>query len=682
MDIFLNMSSMFTRLIKPDWGKPTLTNGKPNPDFSESINGPDVYEGCFDDAFLHAKNAEGYNFYFFPNHPSTNVYADGVKHLSGRHINTFNYVFVDMDLKDKIYPTKEAFYAKLKEFQLQPTMVVSSGNGVHAYWRVTDLDRDAYVFIQQCLINHFNTDDSVYTVLQLMRYPGSLNTKRHKDYVASEVIESTGVQYTISNFQSVPGLFELPEKLVTKFQNHIMKLDGKLAVPLGNDVNLDEIPDRFIEFIDDPKNAPVSSMFRTPTEGGRDRSSADMSLCNTLKKAKFNRKEALAILANTQKALSKGANRQSYAEMTVAKVYTDALNAKFLTVGQMLRAGSAATELAAAIRGTWFMDFGVLGNPWRKKELLGIIAGPGVGKTSVTLKIMRDIIENNPENDDIFIFISLEMTVSEIVARWIKLVGENSPLADRLYVIDNYDEKGNPRNIGLQEILEFSEEIKLGTGKNIGALAVDHIGILSKHIDTEKKYTFGIASETDSGWGKMRTLSMNSMAKQLKPLANLLDTFLIILTQTTKEKGVGDLPIGKDGAYGISDYENIMDRIITCWQPLQRVQNQTKTRYLAWQYVKIRNKHEHDQIQTQEPKLLTFELSSGDLRITTTEEYAEFQRLLPIANSMRDSEVKKKSDGYSIHVALGDMLKNLPNVAKLVGNTNNAVAEVQPNKHT
>jgi hypothetical protein len=669
----------FYRLIKPDWAKPTLSNGKPNSEFVEQINGPDVHEGCFDEAFVQATNAAGYNFYFFPNHPSKNVYAEGVKHLSGRHIDTFNYVFVDMDLKDKVYPSKESFYAKLEEFPLKPSMVVSSGNGVHAYWRVSDLDRDAYVFLQLALINRFKTDESVYTVLQLMRFPGSLNTKRHKDYVASQIVQNSGLVYTISQFQEVEGLCNLSDKELTRLQNHINKLDGKLAVPLGNDVNLDEIPDRFIEFIDDPKNSPVSSMFRTPTEGGRDRSSADMSLCNTLKKAQFNRKEALAILANTQKALSKGSNRQSYAEMTVNKVYTDALNAKFLTVGQMLRSNSATTELAAAIRGTWFMDFGVLGNPWRKKELLGIIAGPGVGKTSVTLKIMRDIIENNPENDDIFIFVSLEMTISEIVDRWIRLVGADSPLADRLYVIDNYDQQGNPRNIGLQEILEFGQEIKLGTGKNIGALAVDHVGILSKHIDTDKKYTFGIASESDSGYGRIRTLGMNSLAKQLKPLANLLDTFLIVLTQTTKEKGVGDLPIGKDGAYGISDYENIMDRIITCWQPLQRVQNQTKTRFLAWQYVKIRNKHQHDQIQTQEPKLLTFELATGDLRITTQEEYTEFQRLLPIANSMRDSEVKKTSNAYSIHTALSQLSKLLPNTQP--GESNNAVAEVQPNKH-
>src|SRR5690606_16230654 len=99
-------------------------------------------------------------------------------------------------------------------------------------------------------------------------------------------------------------------------------------------------------------------------------------------------------------------------------------------------------------------------------------------------------------------------------------------------------------------------------------------------------------------------------------------------TQTTKEKqGAGDLPIGVDGAYGISQYENIMDRIITIWQPLRLVQNQCKYNFLAWQYVKIRNKHPNDKIQTFEPKLLTFDLSTGDLRVSTQEEYQEFKRL-------------------------------------------------------
>lgn len=643
----------FYRLIKPDWAKPSLPNGEKNPKFIEEIKGPDVIEDYNLTAdFLAQKNQEGYNLYFFPNHPSRNIYAEGVKYLSGKHVDQFNFVFVDMDLKDGIYKTKEEFYDKLSKFSIKPTMVVNSGNGVHAYWSIKNLARDAYVITQLALIKYFRTDESIFTVLQLMRLPGFMNTKKHKDYHLAEVIEglSSGEQYDISVFPK--EIYEvLTQDEVNRGQRHLDKLDGKVKVEIPDDVNLEELPDKFIEFIEDPKNVAVYHLFNSPKEAYGDRSGADMKLANILFKANFNKKEALAVISNTQKALSRGGHsRFSYAQMTIDKVYLE--NAKYQTVGQRLRTPEAEQNLADLVRGTWYFDTGVLGHPWRKREVLGLIAGAGVGKTSVTLKWMKDAIENNADNDDIYLFFSLEMPEADIIKRWTGLVGNQSTLADRLYVIANEDDKGNPRNIGLQEIYEIANDIKKTTGKRIGMIAIDHIGIISKHIDTRKKPNFGIQSEVDAGWGDIRTLSLNSVATQMKSLAKMLDTFVIILTQTTKEKGAGDLPIDKDGAYGISQYENIMDRIVTIWQPLQRVQNQTKTRFMAWQYVKIRNKHSDDKVQTYEPKLLTYDLKSGDLRFTTKDEYQEFEQLLPEAIEIRNNMIKKKSAvAYSIHVS-------------------------------
>jgi hypothetical protein len=643
----------FYRLIKADWGKPNLANGEPNPKFVEEIKGPDTYEGFnYESSFLDEKNKEGYNIYFFPNHPSKDVYSEGVKNLSGRHIEIFNYVFVDMDLKDGVYSSKEDFLLKLSEFPLKPTMVVNSGNGIHAYWSIKDLTRDAYVITQLALIKYFKTDESVYTVLQLMRFPGYMNTKKFKDYSLAEILVeySSNVQYEISQFGPYIGL--LDEKSIVRGQNHINKLDGKLKINIPELANMDEIPDSFIEFVLDPNNSMAYNLFYSPKQTYGDRSGADMKLANILYKSNFNRKEALAVIANTEKALGKGHHRYQYAEMTVDKVYMDKLVTKFKTVGQTIRTGAVERNLGDPIQGPYYMDAGVLGNPWRKKELLGLIAGPGVGKTSMTLEIIKECIEHNKDNDDIFIFFSLEMTEASIIDRWIKLVGKESLLADRLYVIGNEDPNtGEPRNIGLQEIQEFSAEIKKLTGKNIGILAIDHIGLVSKHIDVRKKYTFGIQSELDSGWGEIKTLSVGSIATQMKTLCKMLNTFIIILTQTTKDKGQGDLPIDKDGAYGISQYENIMDRIITVWQPLMRIQSSTPLRFLAFQYVKIREKHVNDRIQCYEPKLMTYELQTGDLRQTTPVEYEEFQRLLPMAIQAREDIVKKKGTlGYSIHI--------------------------------
>src|SRR6185436_2856856 len=144
-------------------------------------------------------NSKGYNIYFFPNHPSKDVYAGGIKYLNGRNIDVFKFVFVDMDLKDGNYPSKEVFLETIGQFPLKPTMVVDSGNGIHAYWRISDLDRNSYVITQLALLKHFQTDDSVWTVLQLMRVPAYLNTKRHGDYVQAQILEdfSSGASYSI-----------------------------------------------------------------------------------------------------------------------------------------------------------------------------------------------------------------------------------------------------------------------------------------------------------------------------------------------------------------------------------------------------------------------------------------------------------------------------------------------------
>src|SRR5690606_36584186 len=125
----------YFRLIKPDWGKREIGRGDkktPNPDFVREIKGPDVIgDASFDEAYLERKNPEGFNLYFFPNHPS-NPSQD--RFFSGKDIDTFNFVFVDMDLKDGKYADKGAFLEKvLVEFPVKPSLVVDSGNGIHAY---------------------------------------------------------------------------------------------------------------------------------------------------------------------------------------------------------------------------------------------------------------------------------------------------------------------------------------------------------------------------------------------------------------------------------------------------------------------------------------------------------------------------------------------------------------------
>jgi hypothetical protein len=673
----------FYRLIKPDWSKPLLDNGQSNPRFVKEIKDhKNTHEGCnFSDEFIKQKNEEGYNIYFFPNHPSKNVYDEGVVALSGKHIDVFNYLFVDMDLKDKVYASKEEFLTKLNQFPLKPSMVVNSGNGIHAYWAVSDLTRDLYVFSQLCLIRYFNTDESVYTVLQLMRLPGYNNTKKHDNPIAAEILSdySSGSSYSINDFPQ--EVLTLTDDDKIRGQKHLDRLDGKLTIHAPEFVNIDEIPEKFFDFINDTKNKMAFDLWMTPKETYGDRSGADMKLANLLFKSGFNKKEALSVISNTQKALSHG-NRKHYAETTIDKVYTEKLNSKFMTVGQLNRTADADKNLGDLVKTSWWLDTGVLGNPMRKRELTGIIAGPGVGKTSTTLKLIKDAIKNNPENDDIYAFFTLEMAVGEIQNKWNALCKDEPTLADRLYVIGNENEKFEPRNIGMQEILEDCLELKKLTGKNLGMIAIDHIGLISKHIDIRKKYTFGIDSEQNAGYGNIRTLGLNTIARQMKPLCKQLDTHIILLTQTTKEKGVGDLPIGKDGAYGISDYENIMDRIFTVWQPLKLVQGMTATRLMAWQYVKIRNQSVNDKIQIDHPKLMSFDLATGNIEPCTQAQYEEFSMLYPKTVEMRKAMVKKEGGvGYSIHISQ-DVLNKTKNLLGIPSGDKNDLGKVQSNQHS
>ena len=635
---------IFFRLLKPSWGqKHLIVQDKKvdNPDFVEEIKGKNTLEGCFDLDYVEKKNAEGYNIYWFPNHPDKNIYGDDKFYLNGRDINVFEFVFVDMDLKDQVYKTKEEFYEVLKKFPLAPTMTISSGHGVHAYWRMTDLDRDSYVMLQFMLIQQFKTDDSIWTVLQLMRFPGSQNTKKHGEFKQTEEIEDlcSGKEYAVKDlFQHLPMI---TEKNAQKMQSHFDKLDGKVTVNVGPDVNLDELPDKFITLME--SDDEIKELFVDPERARGDRSKADAALANHLFTRNFNRKEALNVLMNSKKALSKGANRFSYASGTVDFVYNDRVVHKFKTVGEKIDEGRKATK-GEKVNGPYFFDCTF--KKWRKGQVLGMIAGSGIGKTAVALKCLKETVKNNPDNDDIYVFFSLEMPEYEIEERWRDLTGDDPALANRLYVIGNEDETGEPRNLTLQDIYEYCQDLRRDTGKNLGAIVIDHIQIINPMIDLKKKPTFGAEGDQDGGRGRQRSLSIQTMCKAMKPLAKMLDTFLIVLTQTPKGKGQGDRPPGIDAAFGSAAYEWMMDYVITLWQPLMRIQQDTDLRILGWQYAKIRSKHKKDHVVPYEHHILNYDMDTGDLEPLTPEQDEEFQSLIPLALEARKSAEKGEVESY------------------------------------
>ena len=109
-----------------------------------------------------------------PLKPGTTRAKANVAELNGLH--------VDIDFKD-VEDGPDAVLAAIRSVALPPTMVVSSGNGAHAYWffhealpaTPENVERIEQTLRRLCA--HLGGDPAVCEVSRLMRLPGTHNTK-------------------------------------------------------------------------------------------------------------------------------------------------------------------------------------------------------------------------------------------------------------------------------------------------------------------------------------------------------------------------------------------------------------------------------------------------------------------------------------------------------------------------
>ena len=433
------------RLIKPLWAQPCLPNGKDNPKFKEEIQGPNIVEGSFTQKELQEYNDKGYNIYYFPNGASK---VEG-KFLSGKEIDQYDVVFVDMDLKDEEYASKEDFLEKVADFALTPSKIVDSGNGIHVYWKISNLTREDYIAAQFALINEFKTDQSVWTPLQLMRVGGFNNTKRYNDYVMAEILLEDGNVYSIEDFFDC--LAPPSEIQFKKLDKHCAKLDGTFVMPEINEIDFDTLPVNFIHLME--TNERVKELYHEPKKAAGDRSKADYALANLLFDEGFDFAECVQVIANGSKAKERSDGRD-YAYNTVDKVYDIRTSEEskeagsFQLLSELLKEDGFEAEIGAVVNGAPYWD--CLETKWQTSQVLGIVAGPGVGKTETTLHQFKCMAESDP--DSLFVFFSLEMPERQIAKRWLEAIEGNEKLCDNVIVIGNEDKDGMPRNIGIQDI--------------------------------------------------------------------------------------------------------------------------------------------------------------------------------------------------------------------------------------
>jgi hypothetical protein len=571
-----------------------------------------VHEGQFSLDEIKKLNEQGYNIYYFPNYPS--LYQGG--NVSGCQIDIFKWVFVDFDLKSNTYNSKDDFIASLANFPYIPTKIVDSGNGIHVYWRVNNLDAMSYLKLQKRLIRQLHTDEAVCTISQLMRLENTYNTKIKDNFKFCELIFEDDNSYECEEIsKGLPAILQKDDKDCISHFNKTYNPNETTEVE-------DKIPLKFADLLRD--NHEAQAIWKG---GLTDRSTGDFRLGHIMLASGFTRDEALSVLVNSAKALGRSTeHRVSYAENIADKIWTvEPIKTLSLSVKEILQ------KSGSTIKGTRFPCWSYIDNTengFRLGQVIGLVAGSGVGKTAVALNLFRGFVQYNP--DYIHFFVPLEQPAREIADRWQTMCGDNSNLHEKVHIISNYDDDGTFRDLSLETIKQYILNFQASTGKKVGTVVIDHIGVLSNNDK------FG----QDEG--------VKKLCKEMKAFAAQTNTMLIMQSQTSREKaGIGDLELNKDAAFGTSVFENFCDYLITIWQPLKRMYKEGAPTITAFKFCKIRHKKQHkDVIKEDICYKLVFDPSNEHLRELKETEETSFKFYLAKCTNKRKNDRKTELVDY------------------------------------
>jgi hypothetical protein len=585
----------------------------------EQPSTPRVMTGDFDNARRSELNDAGYNIYYLPNYPS--IWNPGTA-VDGSHVDVFGYVFVDMDLKDGTYASKDEFLEALSALP-PPSSVVDSGGGIHAYWKVSDLDAMNYLRLSRRMMRRLKTDEAVGQLFQLMRWPGSVNTKVKDSPKPCELIfESTSVYTSEQMDKALPMLSKEDEEYCQQHFNKTYNLEEAVKVD-------DKIPLKFAHLL--RNNREVKDIWSGLVD---DRSKGDYRLGHIMFANDFSKEEAASVLINSAKALSRSPkHRVAYAMNIIDKIWTyetsddkDQLSLSS-TVREILdRSGDT---LKGTRFGCWrYLDATEHG--FRLGQVVGLVAGSGVGKTAVALNMFEGFVQNNPEYDHFFI--PLEQPVNEIADRWRTMCGTNTHLHDKVHLVSNYAPDGSFRHLSFDDIREYLLKFQETTGRKVGCVVIDHIGALKKK---------GKNGENQD---------LMDICHQMKAFAVQTNTMLVMQSQAPREKaGIGDLELNKDAAYGTVFFESYCDYLISIWQPLKRCYSEDGCPTVtAYKFCKIRHKKKNkDEIQEDVCYRLYFDPDTEHLRELTQDEEISFDFFLKKATNKRSADRKTDVVPYS-----------------------------------
>lgn len=594
---------MICRLISPDW----LIKLHPNLG--------KVLEGDFTPEQLKEYNEIGYSIYEFPNHPLELPSGN----INGTHISEFFWVFVDCDLKDNIYESKEEFLDVVNKSGILPTKVIDSGNGIHVYWLISDLEVKSYLRFQRRLMRLLRTDPAVSKICQLMRLEGYDNTKDPDNFKPCRILTQNQVIYTCEEFDKLlPPITIEDEQYCVQHYNQTYDLEQSAIIS-------EDLPPKFGKLL--RKNKEVKSLFSDPTD---DRSKNDYRLGHIMLGNGFTKDEALSVLYNSAKAMQRApTHRYNYAKNIVDKIWTFEETKDAIPLSPTVRDILAKGE--EAVKGTRFPCHKLLDDTehgFRLGQVIGIIGGSGVGKTTLTLNMFLWFSANNPDYHHFFF--SLEQPAGEIANRIRTICGDDTVLYDRIHIVSNYSDEGIYNNYSLASIEQHILDYQATTKHKIGTVVVDHIGVLDKQTKN---------GENDGLIG---------VCRDMKSVAVRLNVMLIMLSQAPREKaGIGDLELNKDAAYGTVFFESFVDYCLCLWQPLKRAYTQGAPTVMSFKFAKIRHKrHNIDRIKEDECYQVFFDPATERLREMTQDDEKSAAYFLNIATNIRKKDRKTELVTY------------------------------------
>lgn len=347
--------------------------------------------------------------------------------------------------------------------------------------------------------------------------------------------------------------------------------------------------------------------------------------------AGFTKTEAASVLVNSAKALERApVHRASYATNIIDKIWTFEMqpeSGKSLSqsVKDILQKGGDN------LKGTAFRCHKRIDNTehgFRLGQVIGLVAGSGVGKTTFSLNLFRWFIEQNPDYHHFFV--SLEQPANEIADRWNTVSQGDTSLNDKVHIISNYDDDGSFRHLSFHEIQDYLEKFQKETGKKAGCIVIDHIGALKKKGSNDENQ------------------DLMTICHTMKAFAIQTNTLLVMQSQTSREKaGIGDLELNKDAAYGTTTFEWYVDHLITIWQPLKRCHSEDGCPMVtAFKFCKIRHKNKKDVIKEDVCYFFYFDSETEQFKPMGQDHKTSFDYFLNKATNKRKADRKTELVEY------------------------------------